>query len=146
MIRRATQGDTDALMALWLPSTTRAHPFINPSYWRESAPLVRYEYLPAAVTWVEVRDGAIAGFISVLEQAFVGALFVDERYFGDGVGYRLMQQAKAAYPRLSLEVYRRNRRAMAFYLRQGFTLREVVFNADTGHHTAIMHWEAGAAE
>ncbi|MBW7981017.1 N-acetyltransferase [Enterobacillus tribolii] len=145
MIRPATEQDTDALMALWLTSTTQAHPFIAPAYWQESAFLVRNTYLPSALTWLEEQDGRIVGFISVLEQAFIGALFVDEAFFGTGAGYRLMQQAKALYPRLWLEVYRRNHRAMAFYLRQGFSIQETEFNEETGHHTVVMMWEAEPA-
>lgn len=129
-------------MALWLASTTEAHPFIDADYWRESAPLVRSSYLPAAVTWVAEQEGRIVGFISVLELQFVGALFVERGSLGAGVGHRLMAQAQSCYPRLWLEVYRRNVRAMAFYLRHGFEVQETQFNAETGHHTVTMMWQS----
>lgn len=96
------QQDLPAVLALWLESTTRAHPFIPPFYWQESLPSVRDEYLPAARTWVAERESALAGFISVLRDKVVGALMA------------LVQQA---YPALTLEVYRLNRNACRLYHR-----------------------------
>ena len=79
-----------AIMALWQVSTTEAHPFISAQYWHESEAVVRDTYLPNALTWVAEDKGEIIGFISVLDQQFIGALFVDKRYHGKGVGQLLM--------------------------------------------------------
>nr|WP_236851868.1 hypothetical protein [Candidatus Sodalis pierantonius] len=66
------QQDLPAVLTLWLESTTRAHPFIPPSYWQESLSSVRDDYLPAARTWVAERESVLAGFISVLRDKVVG--------------------------------------------------------------------------
>ncbi len=41
MIRVWNSEDLTPLLALWLESTTLAHPFIKASYWQESEALVR---------------------------------------------------------------------------------------------------------
>lgn len=130
-----------AIMALWLVSTTEAHPFISAQYWHESEAVVRDTYLPNALTWVAEDKGEIIGFISVLEQQFIGALFVDKLYHGKGVGQLLMMHVKMIFPQLMLEVYLENHRALCFYQREGFHIQDTQFNEDTQHKTAIMLWE-----
>lgn len=51
MIRQSTPDDLAPILALWMDSTIYAHPFIEERYWRESEPIVRDVYLPAAQTW-----------------------------------------------------------------------------------------------
>ncbi|QHB34493.1 N-acetyltransferase [Yersinia canariae] len=151
MIRTAQPEDLDALMQLWLTSTIAAHPFIAEQYWHESAPLVRNTYLPAARTWVylpqdihqPVADGGntIAGFISILEEQLVGALFVDQPYYGKGVGKMLMNYVQQHYSALTLEVYQQNRRAYHFYRQQGFIVAERAHNAETKSVILTMQWQ-----
>lgn len=142
MIREADACDMPALLALWLESTTAAHPFIPAAYWQESLPCVRDVYLPNARSWVS-DQGGIQGFISVLEQQFVGALFVSPHALRLGTGRALMQTVQQHYPALSLEVYQHNARAVAFYRAMGFTVTESAWQPDTRHATWIMHWQAG---
>ena len=80
VIRPCGPADIDRLMALWLPSTIAAHPFVAEKYWRESAALVRENYLPRAQSWACWHENEIVGFISVLDEQFIGALFVDRAY------------------------------------------------------------------
>ncbi len=142
MIRPLAPGaDIPPLLALWLESTTRAHPFIPASYWYDSLPAVRDDYLPHARTWVW-DDGALRGFISVMNDRFVGALFVAPGYVRRGIGGALLHHAQSRYPQLSLEVYQQNTRAVAFYQAQGFRVVESAWQRDTCHHTWIMQWQA----
>ncbi|QCR34600.1 N-acetyltransferase [Nissabacter sp. SGAir0207] len=140
MIRPFRPPDLEPLMALWLESTTAGHPFIDPRYWRESAPLVRSHYLPQAQTWVSECDGRLGGFASVMEQRFLGALFVAPPLFGRGVAAALMAHVQQRFPALSLEVYVRNHRAVAFYRKHGFIPQRRVRNPDTHAMTLIMAW------
>lgn len=143
MIRPSLPGDMPVLLALWLDSTTRAHPFIRAAYWRESLPLVRDEYLPGAQSWVDERDGVITGFISVMMEQFVGAIFVAPSYHRQGIGQALMARVKQRYPVLTLEVYQLNRTACDFYYRQDFREIGKTFNAETGHVLLTLQWRAG---
>lgn len=130
-------------MALWLASTTQAHPFIAAEYWQQSAQLVRESYLPCAENWVYLHGGQIVGFISVLNQRFIGALFVKPGFYGRGIGQALMTCVQQRHSWLSLEVYEQNLRACAFYRRQGFRQMQRLFNQDTQAYTLIMNWTAG---
>ncbi|WP_227318619.1 N-acetyltransferase [Cedecea davisae] len=143
MIRRFELSEMDALMALWLESTIAGHPFIAESYWRESENLVRNVYIPQSKTWVYLQQERLVGFISVMEKQFIGALFVAPSCCGKGIGGALLEQAKAEYPALSLEVYQKNRKAVHFYHRHGFHIEESAWQEETQHPTWIMGWQAG---
>nr|WP_232807817.1 N-acetyltransferase [Serratia liquefaciens] len=140
VIRPCHPADMERLMALWLPSTIAAHPFVKESYWQESATLVRENYLPRAQSWAYWHQGEIVGFISVLEQRFIGALFVEQAFHGHGVGQALMAHVQQRYPQLSLEVYEQNLRACAFYHKLGFQVTQRLFNEETQAYTLIMNW------
>ncbi|RYM70508.1 N-acetyltransferase [Serratia liquefaciens] len=140
VIRPCHPEDMGRLMALWLPSTIAAHPFVKESYWQESATLVRENYLPRAQSWAYWHQGEIVGFISVLDQRFIGALFVEQAFHGHGVGQALMAHVQQRYPQLSLEVYEQNLRACAFYHKLGFQVTQRLFNEETQAYTLIMNW------
>ncbi|ATA19859.1 putative acetyltransferase [Gibbsiella quercinecans] len=144
LIRAACREDTERLIQLWLISTIAAHPFVPESYWRQSTWLVRERYLPQAKTWVYLHAGSIVGFISILEERFVGGLFVEQAFYGRQVGQALMQFVQCRYRWLSLEVYEENHRACAFYRKQGFQQAARIYNAETHAFTLIMHWFAAA--
>ncbi|MBJ3814289.1 N-acetyltransferase [Shimwellia pseudoproteus] len=141
MIRRFHPAEMESLLALWLESTTLAHPFIAPSYWQESLDMVRNIYLPHARTWVSAGPSALEGFISVLDQQFVGALFVAPGQTGKGIGRALMQHVQQRFPLLSLEVYQRNHRAVAFYRARGFHIEDCAWQEETRLPTWIMSWQ-----
>lgn len=70
MIRESRTDDMASILTLWMESTIYAHPFIEARYWRESEPIVRDVYLPAAQTWVWEEAGLLKGFASVMEARF----------------------------------------------------------------------------
>ncbi|MBK5143655.1 N-acetyltransferase [Budviciaceae bacterium BWR-B9] len=142
MIRHYQPQDLDALMALWLATTIHAHPFVEQSYWQESEPLVRNVYIPDATTWVYCEHDEIIGFISVMEQQFIGALFVDFNHQGKGIGKALIEAVKHHYPKLLLEVYRENTHALQFYQAMGFHIVSEQPHPETKQITLIMQWQA----
>ncbi|HEJ9096030.1 TPA: N-acetyltransferase [Serratia odorifera] len=144
-IRPSRESDLEELMALWQTSTTFAHPFIHADYWQQSAQQVRDSYLPRAQTWVYQQAGRIVGFISVLDQRYLGALFVAHARHGHGVGHALMAYVQQRYRWLALEVYQQNLRACAFYRKHGFQPVERLYNQETAAYTLIMHWSANAS-
>jgi len=147
MIRLSDPTDIDAIMVLWLKSTLFAHPFIDASYWFESASMVRDEFLPNAMTWVFCNDqDQIKGFVSVLNKQFIGALFVEQSVYGQGVAQQLMQQAKTHFPLLLLEVYQQNHRAMAFYRKEGFEVVNDAIHPGTHLPTWVMRWRMPLSE
>lgn len=142
MIRLYQPQDIEQLMNLWLTTTIEAHPFIDQSYWLDSEPLVRNIYLPDATTWIYSQSGNVDGFISVMEQQFIGALFVRHSEQGKGVGKALMEQAQENYPKLLLEVYQQNQTAVDFYQAMGFSTASQQPHPETNQITLIMQWVA----
>ncbi len=142
MIRKWTAKSLDPVLTLWLESTTFAHPFIDEQYWHDSLALVRNVYLPAAQTWVWEENDTLLGFISVMDNQFVGALFVAPQALHRGIGSALLNEVKQRYPMLSLEVYQKNGRAVNFYHALGFRIEDGAWQEETKHPTWIMRWQA----
>lgn len=142
MIRKWTAKSLDPVLTLWLESTTFAHPFIDEQYWHDSLALVRDIYLPAAQTWVWEENDTLLGFVSVMDNQFVGALFVAPQALHRGIGSALLNEVKQRYPMLSLEVYQKNGRAVNFYHALGFRIEDGAWQEETKHPTWIMRWQA----
>jgi putative acetyltransferase len=69
-----------------------------------------------------VDQGDVLGFVS-LNARKVEALFVDPVFMGQGAGSRLLQHARQLKGSpLTLDVNEQNPGALAFYLKQGFTV------------------------
>lgn len=142
MIRKWNTSQFEPLLALWLDSTTYAHPFIAEQYWHESLPSVRDTYLPVAETWVWEEAHSPLGFVSVIQERFVGALFVAPEAIHRGIGRALINVVKQHFSDLSLEVYQKNIRAVNFYHAQGFRIEDSAWQEETRHPTWIMRWQA----
>ena len=101
----------------------------------------REDFLRAASeeqVYVAVEDGRIVGLAAVYPpQDFLHSLYVDRR--GEGVGKALLDYvcAQAKGP-LSLKVQAPNRRAQAFYAREGF--RCVERGQDPGAEVAWLRY------
>ncbi|MBU9810833.1 N-acetyltransferase [Rahnella sp. C60] len=147
MIRAARPADTEAILMLWLRSSLLSHAFIAESYWIESLQMVREDFLPKARTWVDCDENdQVCGFISVLNQQFIGALFVEASHYGDGTARRLMAAAKEAYPVLLLEVYQQNHRAVSFYRKENFEITANTRHPGTDLPTYILRWYCPLSE
>lgn len=142
MIRKWNTNQFEPLLTLWLDSTTYAHPFIAEEYWQESLPSVRDTYLPVADTWVWEEAHRPLGFVSVIQERFVGALFVAPDAIHRGIGRALIEVVKQHFSDLSLEVYQKNIRAVNFYHAQGFRIEDSAWQEETRHPTWIMRWQA----
>lgn len=121
-IRLSEECDINIIMEIWLESTIRAHSFIEKDYWVNNYDLVKTKYIPYSKTYVYEEGNKIKGFISIIQNNFIGALFVDNNSQGNGIGKKLLDFAKEEYKSLSLAVYKENEKALKFYLREGFSI------------------------
>ncbi|MFK0163106.1 GNAT family N-acetyltransferase [Rhizobium sp. NPDC090279] len=69
--------------------------------------------------WGAEADGRLVGVIAFLED-WIDQLYVLPEVQGRGIGSRLLDVAKSAYPVLSLWTFQRNEPARRFYLKHGF--------------------------
>lgn len=138
MIRKLKNTDIDKLMDIWLESTVRAHSFISREYWESNYKVVKDVYIPRAETFVYEEDGEIKGFISIINNEFIGALFVDVKFQGMGIGSKLIDYSVEEYKKLILAVYKENQKSVEFYTRKGFKIIEEGLNEDSGYTEYIM--------
>lgn len=138
MIRQLQNKDIDKIMEIWLESTIDAHKFISKEYWNENYNIVKDMYIPMSKTFVYEDNDDIRGFISVINNDFIGALFVEKNYQGQGIGKSLIDYAKNLYDNLSLAVYKENEKALEFYKKMGFKIISENINEDTNCVEYIM--------
>ena len=138
MIRKIEKKDIDRIMDIWLESTIKAHNFISKEYWENSYNTVKEVYIPMAETFVYEGEEGIRGFISIINNEFIGALFVDKNYQGSGIGKELIDYAIDKYKKLNLAVYKENKKSVDFYINRGFKIVKEQANEDSGHSEYIM--------
>lgn len=69
--------------------------------------------------WGAEEDGRLVGVIAFLED-WIDQLYVLPEAQGRGIGTKLLEVAKSAYPSLSLWTFQRNAAARRFYEKHGF--------------------------
>jgi ribosomal protein S18 acetylase RimI-like enzyme len=67
-------------------------------------------------------EGKVIGFITVDDEGYIAALYIDGPHAGRGVGSALLQAAQDLHDRLGLHVFAKNVSALHFYKAQGFTV------------------------
>lgn len=143
MLREMTSADIERVMEIWLKATLKAHNFIAGDFWRQHFEEVRDIYLPASDTVLWVDKDVIAGFASVKSKGYIGAMFVDPAMQNKGIGSALMLTLQKNCPILSLRVYAKNLRAVAFYRRHGFKILLSEIDKLTGEEELLMYWSLG---
>lgn len=138
MIRKLNEADIDKVMDIWMKSTIKAHDFISKEYWQNNYNTVKEVYIPMSETFVYKDVQGIKGFISVINNEFIGALFVDIDFQGNGIGKQLIDYAVSKYGKLLLAVYKENKKSVEFYINRGFKIIEEQINDDSKHVEYIM--------
>ena len=140
MIRKFEARDLDAVMQIWLEGNLDAHAFIPASFWTEHFEMVR-DMLPQAELYVHENEDTlqIDGFIGLTENHIEG-IFVAKSARSKGVGKALLDHAKSCKPSLTLSVYQKNERALAFYQREQFAVQAKGIDEDTNEAEIQMLW------
>ena len=140
MIRKFESRDLDAVMQIWLQANLDAHAFIPASFWEAHFEMVR-DLLPQAELYVHEDAGTrqIDGFIGLTENHIEGT-FVAKSERSKGVGKALLDHAKSCKLHLTLNVYQKNERALAFYRREQFTVQSEGIDEDTNEAEIQMLW------
>lgn len=137
---RLYRENTSLLVEIWLRATLKSHSFIDENYWLSSCDAMREQYLPSAENYAFYDEsGRVLGFISLIDN-HIEALFVDPEHQGKGIGRRLLDHAKSIRPELTLAVYERNGKAVMFYHRNRFAVREHRIDEDTGEYELLMEF------
>ena len=141
MIRKFKEEDTTKVMTIWTKGNFQAHNFIEKDYWLENYNKVKNEFLPNSETYVYENEDEIQGFISIMNNNYIGAIFVKEPYRRKGIGRKLINYCKEKYETLTLNVYDKNGNAIAFYTAMGFKNIGVQINKETNEKEYILQWK-----
>ena len=132
MIRRSRDIDMEAVLAIWLETSTRAHDFVEPEFWKSQLDNMRSIYIPGSKTFVYESNAKVVGFYALHEDC-LAAIFVIPAYQGQGIGKALLTHAKAQRSKLTLSVYKENEASCQFYLSQDFHVVSEQTDEHTGH-------------
>lgn len=140
MIRPMENNDLNTVLNLWLETNISAHHFISADYWKSNYEIVR-ALLPQAEIYVYEDDVTrqIDGFVG-LNENYIEGIFVRESVQSKGIGRQLLDYSKKIRDTLSLNVYEKNTRAIHFYQREAFIIREETIDDNTGEKDLLMSW------
>ena len=147
MIRKMEKTDIETVADIWLDTNVKAHYFIPAQYWKEQSASVKAKLLQAELYVYEdylrpasAGDGdRICGFIGMNGDHIEG-IFVREKAQSRGAGRALTDYVKALKDTLTLHVYQKNERAVKFYKREGFSIRDNGVDPATGEEEITMIW------
>jgi len=138
MIRKLEFDELETVMKIWLKSNIAAHNFIPKDYWLGNYGMVK-KMLPDAIVFVYEENNVIMGFIGLIEN-YIAGIFIDANNQSKGTGKALLDYVKKTHSELSLEVYKKNPRAVKFYLREGFAVTNEKTDENTGESELTMNW------
>lgn len=139
MIRKMKDNDISAILEIWLNENIRAHSFIDKSYWISNFEYVK-NALPQTEVYVYEKSGDIVGFLG-LNGNYIEGIFVDRAFQSEGIGSALIEYAKAKHSVLTLNVYEKNKRALSFYIKQGFEITDKETDINTNETELKMTWK-----
>lgn len=139
MIRKMKDNDISAVSEIWLNENIRAHSFIDKSYWISNLEYVK-EALKQAEVYVYERGGDIVGFIG-LNGNYIEGIFVNRAFQSEGIGSTLIEYVKAKRHVLTLNVYEKNKKALSFYIKQGFEITDKETDINTNETELKMTWK-----
>ena len=131
MIREYENKDLEELLDAWYTASKVAHPFLSDEFMKQERENIASTHLPNAETWVYELDGVVVGFIALIENE-VGAIFLDPKFHGKGIGRALMDHAKSIRSELELDVYKDNVIGRNFYEKCGFIEEYEYLHKETG--------------
>lgn len=138
MIREFKGNDLNSIMRLWLETNIAAHSFIDENYWKSNYDNVK-QMMPEATIFVYEENNYIQGFIG-LSGNYIAGIFVETNCQSKGVGKALLNHIKARNAELLLQVYKKNNRAVRFYLREEFVIVNEQIDKNTNETELVMEW------
>jgi putative acetyltransferase len=138
----------EAALALWLRTWQKTYPDIDFAgrfdWWRKQW---CDHLVPNASIVVAEASGQAIGFVTIDPKTlYLDQLVVAPEFWGIGVASKLIAEAKRLSPSgINLDVNTDNRRAVAFYAKEGFVVSGDGFNAFSGRPVHHMRWRPPAS-
>ena len=139
MIKKFKNDEFDKIAILWLETNISTHNFINEDYWKVQFDNVK-EMLPQAELFIYEEDEELQGFVGVIDN-YIAGIFVSKNIQSKGIGKSLLDHVKTLRNELSLNVYKKNERAVTFYERESFEIKEHRIDENTNEVEYLMLWK-----
>lgn len=141
MIRELQKTDIDTVSQIWLDANRDAHDFIPAEYWENNFLPVKKMLLQAEVyVYMDECKNEIEGFVG-MDQEYIAGIFVRKEARSGGIGKALLDFVKEKKQELTLNVYRKNERAVRFYEREGFQIIDRTVDKSTDEKEYLMKWK-----
>ena len=141
MIRKLQKTDIDTVSQIWLDANRDTHDFIPAEYWENNFLPVKKMLLQAEVyVYMDECKNEIEGFVG-LDQEYIAGIFVRKEARSGGIGKALLDFVKEKKQELTLNVYRKNERAVRFYEREGFQIIDRTVDKSTDEKEYLMKWK-----
>lgn len=144
MIRKLEESDRNRVADIWLDTNIEAHSFISAQYWHNNFESVK-EALGQAEVYIYENENQIYGFIG-LNNEYIAGIFICDQVQSIGIGKQLLDFAKGIKNQLNLSVYKKNTRAVKFYLRENFEIQCENIDENTGEKEYFMTWKIRGEE
>ena len=138
VIRRINENDIDEVIEIWERENINAHPFIPSKYWLDNVELVKKQMLTKDV-FVYENTNKIEAFIGI-DDNYIEGIFVSSALQCQGIGKSLLNYIKKDKDYLFLYVYQKNKKAINFYLKEGFIIKEESIDKATNEKDYLMEW------
>ncbi|MFJ7935588.1 N-acetyltransferase [Sporosarcina sp. NPDC096371] len=139
-IRLIKKTEINELVKIWYEGSLLAHDFIDKEYWKSQQTEMEEKYIPMSETYVVSHENDVVGFVSMLDN-YLAALFIDVKHQGEGYGKSLLDFVKGKRETIQLKVYKKNSKAVDFYLKNGFVIKEKSVDEQTSEEEFLMEWE-----
>ncbi len=139
-IRPNKKTEVNKLVEIWYEGSLIAHDFIDKNYWKSQQTKMEEKYIPMSETYVVSNEKDIVGFVSMMNN-YLAALFIDVKHQGGGYGKGLLDFVKRQRENIQLKVYKKNNKAVDFYLKNGFVIKEETLDEQTSEEEYLMEWE-----
>jgi putative acetyltransferase len=142
-LRPYVAADEGAAIALWQRTWQVAYPQIafgkRLEWWRARW---RDDLVPVATIVIAERDGAMIGFVTIDQKTgYLDQLVVAPEFWRSGIGRILVDEAKRLSPeKLELHVNQDNERAIALYVKTGFSITGESVSKHSGFPLYVMTW------
>ncbi|WP_312636050.1 N-acetyltransferase [Oscillibacter sp.] len=143
MIRKFESKDIEKVMEIWLDTNIQAHNFISKGYWESNFDLVK-SMLPDAEIYIYESERKIVAFVGV-DNGYIAGIFVSADAQSKGIGKQLLDKIKQRYSALSLTVYKKNIKAVNFYQRELFVIKQEQIDENTDEEEYLMVWNQPSA-
>lgn len=127
----------EQILAIWERSVLATHDFLNSNDFEEIKQFVHKLNFDDLQIFCIAEEKLVLGYIAVAEKK-VEMLFVDPKYFGKGLGKRLLNFAISELDADQLDVNEQNAKALRFYQKFGFEKFQRTEKDDQGRNYPLL--------